>query len=255
LWAIAGAAALGELAGLPFLLSLPAFGVTYVLARSRRRVAAAMIVAIVVGVSLLLVAGYIPAADPVLQPESWSAGDPPSLGRLFASGLRSGLLTFGGAYTVIPFLQNDAVGARGWMTNDQFLDGLALSGLLPAPLIIFATFVGYVGGGPAGALALTTGIFLPAFAFPLLAHAPLERLVMRPALHAFLIGVTACVVGLIAVSAIVLARAAVIDGWTLAIAAGVLLLLYRSHARLAVLAAVIGGGLVGWLVQSVVTRS
>lgn len=255
LWAIAGAAALGEVAGLHFLLSLPACGVTYVLTRRGRPLAAAMIVAAVVSVSLLLLTGYIPSTEMAHRQQPWSAGDAPSLGQLFGSGLRAGLLTFGGAYTAIPFLQHDAVVSGGWMTNDQFLDGLALSGLLPAPLIIFATFVGYVGGGPAGALALTAGIFLPAFAFPLLAHEPLERVVMRPAMHTFLIGVTAAVVGLIAVTAIELARAAVIDGWTLAIGAGVLLLLYRSHARLAVLAAVVGGGLVGWLIQALAARS
>src|SRR3546814_3405897 len=65
---------------------------------------------------------------------------------LFWSGLKAGLLTFGGTYTVIPFLQRDAVTQGAWMSNTQFLDGLALSGLLPAPLIIFSTFVGYLGG-------------------------------------------------------------------------------------------------------------
>ncbi len=135
------------------------------------------------------------------------------------------------------------------MTDAQFLDGLALTGVLPAPLVIFGTFVGYIGGGLVGALFLTAGIFLPAFAFTLVAHDPLERLVMRPAVHTFLQGVTAAVVGLIAISAIVLANEAVIDGWTLVILVAALLMLYRSHARLAVLAAVVGGGLAGWLVQ------
>src|SRR5256885_11879894 len=64
-----------------------------------------------------------------------------SLLLIFVAGLKAGLLTFGGAYTAIPFIRNDAVG-RGWITDGQFLDGLALSGVLPAPLSIFATFVG-----------------------------------------------------------------------------------------------------------------
>jgi len=74
---------------------------------------------------------------------------------LFGSGLRAGLLTFGGAYTAIPFLRNDAVERGRWMSERDFLDGVALSGILPAPLIIFSTFVGYFGGGPVGALAMT----------------------------------------------------------------------------------------------------
>ncbi len=87
-----------------------------------------------------------------LNPAAAAANGMSSTLNLFGSGLRSGLLTFGGAYTVIPYLQNDAVIVGGWMTNAQFLDGLALSGILPAPLVIFGTFVGYLGGGLVGAI-------------------------------------------------------------------------------------------------------
>jgi len=61
---------------------------------------------------------------------------------IFLEGLKAGLLTFGGAYTVIPFLQESAVGGHHWLTDSQFVDGLAIGGVLPAPLIIFSTFVG-----------------------------------------------------------------------------------------------------------------
>jgi chromate transporter len=56
-------------------------------------------------------------------------------------------LTFGGAYTVIPFLQRDAVVVGAWMTNAQFLDGIALSGILPAPLIIFRRLSAFSAAG------------------------------------------------------------------------------------------------------------
>lgn len=249
LWAIAAAAALAEVCGLPFLLTLPGLGAAYLLASTGRRTAAALAVAAVLGLAVALQAGLLPdGSERTASPELLSAGTP-SILALFLSGLRTGLLSFGGAYTAIPFLRNDAVNEGRWMTDDQFLDGLALTGILPAPLVIFGTFVGYVGGGLAGALALTAGIFLPAFGFTLVAHEHLERLVTRPGVHAFLIGVTAAVVGLIAVAAVGLARAAMIDGWTVAIGAAVLVLLYRWHARLAVPAAVIGGALAGWAVQ------
>ncbi|HRJ65069.1 MAG TPA: chromate efflux transporter, partial [Brevundimonas sp.] len=127
-----------------------------------------------------------------------------SLSALFASGLKAGLLTFGGAYTAIPFVRNDAVG-QGWMNDGQFLDGLALSGILPAPLIIFATFVGYVAGGPLGAVVMTAGVFLPAFAFSLLFYDRLETVLEEPRLHALLEGVAAAVVGLIAATTLQLA--------------------------------------------------
>ena len=86
------------------------------------------------------------------------ASSPSSLGavtvsltaEIFFEGLKAGLLTFGGAFTVIPFLQESAVDGQGWLTEGQFVDGLALGGILPAPLIIFSTFVGYLAGGLAG---------------------------------------------------------------------------------------------------------
>jgi chromate transporter len=123
----------------------------------------------------------------------------PSLIELFFSGLKAGLLTFGGAYTVIPFLRDDAVG-NGWMTDAQFLDGLALSGILPAPLIIFSTFVGYFGSGPLDAIAMTVGIFLPTLSFSMFFHDRPEKLVDNKAIRTFLEGILAGVVGLIAVT-------------------------------------------------------
>ena len=247
LWSVAVAAAAGAAAGISFLVSLPALGLAYVLRGRGRPLAAAGLIALVLAAAVA--SGYLGASGSALA----AAGAPdrqPSLAELFASGLRTGLLTFGGAYTAIPFLRGDAVGHGGWMTDDQFLDGLALSGVLPAPLIIFGTFVGYIGGGPPGALALTAGIFLPAFGLTLVAHDALERLVSRPGLHTFLTGVTAAVVGLIAVAAVVLVRASVTDPWTLIIGALALLVLYRWHARFAILVVVLGGAVAGWLVRA-----
>ena len=177
-----------------------------------------------------------------------SAG--PSILALFLSGLRSGLLTFGGAYTVIPLLQNDAVVRGGWMTNDQFLDGLALTSILPAPLVIFATFVGYVGGGPLGAVALTLGIFLPAFGFTLLGRDYFERLVDNPSAHAILDGVTAGVVGLISATALFLFRDAITTVPAFGIFLLALVVLYRWKAKAAVAVVVLGAGLLGILLFS-----
>jgi chromate transporter len=132
-----------------------------------------------------------------------------------------------------PFLQEDAVADAAWMTNTQFLDGLALSSLLPAPLIIFATFVGYLGSGAAGAVVLTVGIFLPAFAFTLLAHDPLEKLVSQPRIREFLEGVTAGVVGLIAGTTMALMIVSIVNIPTAVVfAVGYPHLAYASQLRL-----------------------
>lgn len=169
----------------------------------------------------------------------------PSTYLLFFSGLRSGLLTFGGAYTVIPFLQHDAVVMGGWMTNQQFLDGLALSSILPAPLIIFSTFVGYLGGGPLGALAITAGIFLPAFAFTLLGHSFFEKVIENKALHAFLDGVTAGVVGIIGITSLNLFQSAVVDLDSVIIFIVSLFLVYWLRAKWSVAVIMLVAGVIG----------
>jgi chromate transporter len=150
---------------------------------------------------------------------------------------------------VIPFLQHDAVIAGGWMTNEQFLDGLALSSILPAPLIIFSTFVGYLGGGPLGALALTAGIFLPAFLFTLIGHQYLERLIQNETIHSFLDGVTAGVVGVIAATTVGILQTA-IDGLpALVMFLTVFFVLFFWKAKIAVAIVVLAAGVVGLLLQ------
>ena len=167
-----------------------------------------------------------------------------SLLAIALSGLQAGLLTFGGAYTALPFLERDAVGR--YVTGQEFLDGVALAGILPAPFIIFATFLGYVGGGIAGALLMTVGIFLPAFAFTLLGAKHLERVAEMPRLHRALDGVTAAVIGLLAAT---LGRLVVgLEGWQFVLALGAFFVLLRSTAKWLTPVVVLACGAIGWLV-------
>lgn len=183
----------------------------------------------------------IRAVEPSTSVEPGTA----SIGDLLVSGFRGGLLTFGGAYTAIPFLQHDAVVRGGWMTNGQFLDGIALSGILPAPLIIFSTFVGYFGGGPLGALAMTFGIFLPAFSFTLIGHDFMERIIENKAIHSFLDGVTAGVVGIIAATTIQLFITGITSLPALGIFVLALIAVYKWKAKAAVAGIVLGAGVLG----------
>ena len=168
---------------------------------------------------------------------------------VFFEGLKAGLLTFGGAYTVIPYLQQGAVEANGWLTSEQFIDGVALAGILPAPLVIITTFTGYLADGLAGALLMTLGIFLPAFLLPTFFHSPLTRLADHPRLDAFLHGVTAGVIGLIAAVGIRIVEESVTDVGTAVIAAVSFLFLYLVESRLTIPLVVIGAGLAGALFQ------
>ena len=115
---------------------------------------------------------------------------------------------------MIPFLQDSAVDGHHWLTDSQFVDGLAISGVLPAPLIIFSTFVGYIAGGLAGALVMTLGIFLPAFVFPIFLHRQLVAVAENERLHPFLLGVAAGVIGLIAAVTVTILETSVVDVYT-----------------------------------------
>lgn len=188
LWALAAAALAATLAGVPFWIPLVAAGLVYSFAA--RPVISASIMA-VAGVLAVLLFG----ADPDVAVAK--AASEVGIAALFVAGLKGGLLTFGGAYTAIPYVHSDTVG-RGWLSDATFLDGVAIAGMLPAPLVIFATFSGYVAGGLAGAIAITIGMFLPAFAFSMIFFERLEAVVENPALHRALAGVAAAVVGVIA---------------------------------------------------------
>ncbi len=170
-------------------------------------------------------------------------------GEIFFEGLKAGLLTFGGAFTVIPFLQESAVEGQGWLTDSQFVDGLAIGGVLPAPLIIFSTFVGYLAGGLAGGLAMTVGIFLPAFVLPIFFHRTLVAVAENERIRPFLLGVAAGVIGLIAAVTVTIVETSVVDVPTALLAAGAFLALNRWHAKLTVLYVVAVCGAIGVLLQ------
>lgn len=168
---------------------------------------------------------------------------------LFAVFLKAGLLTFGGAYTIIPFLHKDAVLTYHWLTEKQFLDGIALSGVIPAPLVIFGTFVGYVAGGIWGAVLATIGIFLPAFGFTLVGYKTIEKLVENRALQTFLEGVVAAVLGLVLTSLIDLARVAVVDVFSTMLVVVVFVALYK---KIPVPYVILGAGLLGFLWMGII---
>jgi chromate transporter len=170
-------------------------------------------------------------------------------GNLLVEGLKAGLLSFGGAYTAIPFLQSSMVGHYPAITQQVFLDGIALGSVIPAPLIIFGTFLGFAAGGLAGALLMTLGIFAPAFAFTLLGHNQLERVIENKALHGALDGISAAVVGLLAITALQIFQS-VITGWQqAALFAAALAAFYLIKSKWAIPVVILTSGIIGYFLN------
>ena len=133
--------------------------------------------------------------------------------------LKTGLLSFGGAYASLIFVQQGAVAHHHWLSDGQLLDGVALSVATPGPFMLFTTFVGYVAGGVPGAIVATFFVFLPSFVFVIAGVHYIEKVRDNRFVHAFLAGVSAAVVGVIAVVSLDLIPEALVDWPTIAIAA------------------------------------
>ncbi|MCU1246956.1 MAG: Chromate transporter, partial [Acidobacteria bacterium] len=142
--------------------------------------------------ALLLLAGGAPAL----------AGAAPrfGLGRLFLVFAKTGAVLFGSGYVLLAFLRADLVDRLHWLTQKQLLDAVAVGQITPGPVFTTATFIGYLIGGPAGAVVATLGIFAPAFFFVGVSSRILPRIRRSPLAAAMLDGV---VVGSLALMAVV----------------------------------------------------
>src|SRR5215470_17539485 len=156
---------------------------------------------------------------------------------------KTGLLSFGGAYASLVFVQRGAVGHYHWLSDGQLLDGVALSVATPGPFMLFTTFVGYIAGGIPGAALATFFVFLPSFVFVLGGVRYVEKLREDRALQAFLAGVSAAVVGVIAVVSLDLIPGALTDWITFAISVAAFLLIafLKRDVAMVALGAMLGG--------------
>ena len=162
---------------------------------------------------------------------------------LFLFFLKVGSVLFGSGYVLLAFLRADLVERWHWLTESQLLDAIAIGQMIPGPVFTTATFIGFLLGGPEGALVATIGIFLPAFFFVAVSGPLVPRIRRSNLAGAFLDGVNAASLSLMAVVTWQLGRAAVIDWWTLALLATSLILLMRYRLNSAWL--VVGGALIG----------
>jgi len=215
-------------AGINFLLILLIAGLLNLIAENGSplfRKAAPTLPALIVGVGAL-----VPLRDSRLFQIAW----------LF---LKTGLLSFGGAYASLVFVQRGAVAQFHWLSDGQLLDGVALSVATPGPFMLFTTFVGYMAGGIPGAALATFFVFLPSFVFVICGVHYVEKLRENRVLQAFLAGVSAAVVGVIAVVSLDLIPGALVDWVTVGISviAFLLIALVKRDVASVAIGAMAGG--------------
>jgi chromate transporter len=157
--------------------------------------------------------------------------------------LKTGLLSFGGAYASLVFVQRGAVLQYRWLSDSQLLDGVALSVATPGPFMLFTTFVGYLAGGIPGALLATVFVFLPSFVFVLAGVYYIEKVRENRDIQAFLAGVSAAVVGVIAVVSLDLVPQALVDWVTVGISllAFAMIAFLKSDVALVAIGAIAAG--------------
>ncbi len=162
---------------------------------------------------------------------------PGGLGALVWVALKVGALSFGGGFVIVPLMQADAVHHYHWMTNAQFLNGVALGQITPGPVVQTVAVVGYAAAGLGGALLAALVAFAPSFAFVLVGAPHFDRLRQRDDVQAFLSGAGPAAIGAIFGSAIPLGLA-LVHWWQVAVLAGaaVWLLVLRRGVVSALLA-------------------
>jgi len=173
----------------------------------------------------------------------------PSLIRIAVFFLKLGAVLYGGGYVLLAFLEQGLVRQRGWLTQPQLLDAVAIGQFTPGPVLSTATFIGYVLGGIPGAAVATVGIFLPSFFYVALLAPVLFRLRQSAWMAAFLDSVNVCAVALMAGVTVRLGVDALPTWGAGAIALAALALLLRWKISPAWI--VLGGGITGLLLAAI----
>jgi chromate transporter len=174
--------------------------------------------------TLMVAAPLAPLAPvaPVAQVASTS-----TLTKLLLFFLKAGALTFGSGLVIVPFLQQGVVQQYGWLNERDFLIAVAVGMISPGPVVITATFVGYLVAGFWGSLMATVGIFLPSFILVLVAAPILARHRSNRNVQGFVKGAYAAAIGTILGACALLGRIAIGDWLTILVGLAALVALFR----------------------------
>jgi chromate transporter len=192
-------------------------------------------------VALLTAAAAAAPAAPVAEPTTGV------LAQILLFFAEAGAFVFGSGLAIVPFLHRGVVQGYGWLTEQQFLDAVAVAMITPGPVVITVAFIGYLVAGLAGSTAAAIGMFLPVYLLTIVPAPWFRRNRDNPQLKAFVQGATAATTGAIAGAVVVLGSRAISDLPTALIALGSLAALWRFKVPEPVLVLVAGAiGLALW---------
>jgi chromate transporter len=181
-----------------------------------------------------------------------------TLWKVLAYFATAGIFVFGSGLAIVPFLHGGVVDVRHWLTEQQFLDAVAVAMITPGPVVITVAFIGYLVAGPLGAererararhILASIGVFAPCFFIVVLAAPHYRRFAGKGRVKAFVEGVTAGAVGAIAGAVVVLARKSLVDPISIGIALVSLMILLRVK-KLPEPLLILGAALVGVAVKT-----
>jgi chromate transporter len=219
-----------------WLFAIVACAITAIL---QREIAVLFIAAGVLGI---LVFSGAPAPSPA-RPLAVAA-----VPALFVFFFKTGLLVFGSGLVIVPFLKMQVVDQYHWLDNRTFLDAVAVGMISPGPVVITATFVGYLLAGFPGAAAATAGIFSPPVLFVILATPLLLRHRTNRYLRGFIRGVSTAVVGVLVGTTWLVGRTAIVDVTSLLIAIAAMLIVIFAK-RVPEPLVIVAGGIAGLIVS------
>lgn len=146
---------------------------------------------------------------------------------VFWTFLKVGAILYGSGYVLFAYLDAELV-TKGWLTRVELLDAIAVGQFTPGPVLSTSTFIGYQLSGLSGALAATTGIFLPSFLFVLILNPYISRMQQSKVLRYFLDAVNVAAVAIMLAVLIIMTKETLVDWKTIVIALTAVFLVFKT---------------------------
>lgn len=186
-------------------------------------------------------------AQTSLQPTNWGI-----LGKILLYFTEAGAFVFGSGLAIVPFLYGGVVKEFQWLSDQQFLDAVAVAMITPGPVVITTGFIGFLVAGFAGSVAAAVGTFLPCYLLTIIPAPYFKKHGKQPGIAAFVKGVTVAATGAITGAVIVLGRRSLVDIPTILIAIISLALLWKFKKKLPEPLLVLGAAIVGLVVYPMI---